>query len=100
MAAPSYAERMKAARADARARRQLEKLEYQRRIELAHEAFRLAKQAVVVDIRARGQKISLLKPSEWPELIAKILLWTVIMPTPQPGRRCFHPNAGVGAPQS
>jgi hypothetical protein len=59
MAAPSYRERMKAARAEARAKRQAEKAEWQRRIELRYEIRKLAMGAVKAGIRARGDKLSL-----------------------------------------
>ena len=46
MATQSYRERMKAARAQARAQRKAEKAEYRRRLELSFEVSRLALEAV------------------------------------------------------
>jgi hypothetical protein len=59
MAAPSYRERMKAARAEARARRDAEKAEWHRRAELRYEIRKLAMDAVKAGIRARGDKVQL-----------------------------------------
>ena len=58
MATQSYRERMKAARAEARAKREAEKAEWHRRIELRYEIRRLAMDAVKAGIRARGDKSS------------------------------------------
>jgi hypothetical protein len=59
MATQSYRERMKAQRAEARAKRKAEKAEWQRQIELRCEVRRLAMDAVKAGIRARGDKLSL-----------------------------------------
>ena len=64
MATPSYRERMKAARAEARAKREAEKAEWLRAIELRCEIRRLAREAVVTCIRANGDKISLYTPAQ------------------------------------
>ena len=59
MATPSYRERMKAARAEARAKRQAEQAEWRRRVELRCEVRRLALNTVKAGIRARGDKLQL-----------------------------------------
>jgi hypothetical protein len=59
LATPSYRERMKAQRAEARAKRDAEKAEWHRRAELRYEVRRLALDAVKAGIRARGDKLSL-----------------------------------------
>jgi hypothetical protein len=59
MATQSYRERMKAARAEARAKREAEKSEWHRRIELRYEIRKLALDAVKAGIRARGDKVQL-----------------------------------------
>ena len=59
MATQSYRERMKAARAEARAKREAEKAEWHRRIELRYEIRKLAMDAVKAGIRARGDKVQL-----------------------------------------
>jgi len=64
MATPSYKERMKAARAEARAKREAEKAAWHRRAELIHEVRHIAREAVVADVRARGDRVSLYKPRE------------------------------------
>ena len=56
MAAPSYRERMKAARAEASALRKAEQAERQRQIELRCEVHRLALAAVKAGIQAKGQR--------------------------------------------
>jgi hypothetical protein len=53
-ATPSYRERMKAQRAEARAKREAEKAEWHRQIELRCEVRRLALNTVKAGIRARG----------------------------------------------
>jgi hypothetical protein len=58
MATPSYRERMKAARAQARAQRKAEKAEWQRRAELIATARMMALDAVKLTIRDRGDKVS------------------------------------------
>ena len=58
-ATQSYRERLKAQRADARAKREAEQAEWHRRIELRCEVRRLAMDAVKAGIRARGDKLSL-----------------------------------------
>jgi hypothetical protein len=57
MATPSYRERMKAQRAEARAKREAEQTEWRRRIELRCELRRLALNATKAAIRARGDKV-------------------------------------------
>jgi hypothetical protein len=57
-ATQSYRERMKAQRAEARAKREAEKAEWQRRVELMATARCLAMKAVKATIRDRGEKIS------------------------------------------
>jgi hypothetical protein len=59
MATPSYRERMKAARAEAGAKREAERAEWHRRIELTVEVRRMALAATKEAIRARGDKVSL-----------------------------------------
>ena len=59
MATPSYRERMKAAMAEASAKRKAEQAARQRQIELRCEVHRLALDAVKAVIRARGDKLSL-----------------------------------------
>ena len=59
MATPSYKERMAAARAAARAQREAEKAEWQRRIELSVEVRRMAMAATKAAIRAREDKLQL-----------------------------------------
>jgi hypothetical protein len=59
MATQSYRERMKAQRAEARAKRQAEQAEWHRRAELRYEIRKLALNAVKAEIRARGDKLSL-----------------------------------------
>ena len=58
MATSSYKERMKAARAEARAKRQAEKAEWLRRAMLMAEVRRLSLEAVKASIRDRGDKVS------------------------------------------
>jgi hypothetical protein len=59
MATPSYRERMKAARAEARAKRLAGQAEWHRQIELRCEVRRLALDAVKAGIRASGDKVQL-----------------------------------------
>jgi hypothetical protein len=59
MASQSYRELMKAQRAEARAKRDAEKAEWRRRLELSCEVRRLALNAVKAGIRARGDKLQL-----------------------------------------
>ena len=59
MATQSYRERLKAQRADARAKREAEQAEWHRRAELRYEIRKLALDAVKAGIRARGDKLSL-----------------------------------------
>ena len=56
MAMPSYRERMKAARAEASAKRKAEQAARQRQIELRCEVRRLALAAVKAGIQAKGQR--------------------------------------------
>jgi hypothetical protein len=58
-ATQSYRERMKAQRAEARAKRDAEKAEWHRRAELRYEIRKLALDAVKAGIRARGDKVQL-----------------------------------------
>jgi hypothetical protein len=58
MATQSYRERMKAARAEARAKGDAEKAEWHRQFELRCEVRRLALNAVKAGIRASGDKLS------------------------------------------
>ena len=58
-ATKSYKERMAAARAEARAKREAEKGEWHRRAELRYEIRKLAMDAVKAGIRARGDKVQL-----------------------------------------
>ena len=58
-ATKSYKERMREARAEARAKREAEKAEWHRRAELRYEIRKLAMDAVKAGIRARGDKLSL-----------------------------------------
>jgi hypothetical protein len=59
MATPSYKERMRAARAEARAKREAQRKTWRRRIELSAEVRRLTLDAVKASIRARGDKVQL-----------------------------------------
>ena len=59
MATSSYKERMKAQRAEARAKRETEKAEWRRRAALGAEVRRLSLEAVKASIRDRGDKVSL-----------------------------------------
>jgi hypothetical protein len=59
MATQSYRERMKAARAEARAKREAEQAEWHLRSELRCEIRKLAMDAVKAGIRAREDKLSL-----------------------------------------
>src|SRR5262249_14653496 len=63
-ATQSYRERMKAARAEARAKREAEKAARQRELELGHEVRRLAREAVLYSIRAAGDKVHNYTPAE------------------------------------
>jgi hypothetical protein len=54
----SYAERMKAARAEARVKREAEKAEWHRRAALMSEVRRLSLEAVKASIRARGDRVT------------------------------------------
>ena len=56
MATPSYRERLKAARAEASAKRKAEQAARQRQIELRCEVHRLALAAVKADIQAKGKR--------------------------------------------
>jgi hypothetical protein len=60
----SYKERMREARAAAGAQRKAEEAEQRRRRELVHEALWLAKQAVIVELRHKGLKVSQFKARE------------------------------------
>ena len=55
----SYKERMRAARAAARAKRQAEKAEWLRQVTLVAEVRRLSLEAVKATIRDRGDKVTL-----------------------------------------
>ena len=59
MATQSYRERLKAQRAETRAKREAEKAEWHRRAELRYEIRKLALDAVKAGIRARGDKVQL-----------------------------------------
>ena len=59
MATQSYRERLKAARAEASVKREAEKAEWHRQIELRCEVRRLALNAVEAGIRAKGDKVQL-----------------------------------------
>jgi hypothetical protein len=58
MATPSYRERMKAARAEARAKREAEKANWLRRAKLIAEVREMSLEAVKASIRDRGDKVS------------------------------------------
>jgi len=64
MATQSYRERMKAARAEGRAKRLAEKAAWQRQIELHVEVRRMSLEAVKAGIRARGDRITLYTPAQ------------------------------------
>jgi hypothetical protein len=64
MATPSYKERMKAARARARAKREAEKAAWQRRAELIATARTMALDAVKLTIRDRGDKVQRYTPAQ------------------------------------
>jgi hypothetical protein len=57
LASQSYKERVRAARAEARAKREAEKTEWHRRIELSVEVRRVALAATKAAIRARGDTL-------------------------------------------
>jgi hypothetical protein len=63
-ATQSYRERMKAQRADARAKRDADKAAWHRRIELHAEVRLIALAAVKATIRDRGDKLSLYSPAQ------------------------------------
>ena len=58
-ATKSYKERMREARAEARAKREAAKAEWHRRTELRYEIRKLALDAVKAGIRTRGDKLSI-----------------------------------------
>jgi hypothetical protein len=58
-ATQSYRERMKAQRAEARAKREAEKAEWQRQVTLMAEIRRMSLEAVKLTIRDRGDKVTL-----------------------------------------
>jgi hypothetical protein len=58
-ATKSYKERMREARAEARAKREAEKAEWHRRAELRYEIRKMALDAVKAGIRASGDKVQL-----------------------------------------
>jgi hypothetical protein len=58
MATPSYRERMKAARAEARAKREAEKAEWLRWVTLRAECRRMSLEAVKADIRGRVERVT------------------------------------------
>jgi hypothetical protein len=60
----SYKERMREARAAARAKREAEKAEWLRRAEIIAEARRMAMEAVKAGIRARGDRVQLYRYGE------------------------------------
>jgi hypothetical protein len=60
----SHRERMKAARAEARAKREAEKAEWHRRARLAAEVRRLSLEAVKASIRDRGDRVTLYTPAQ------------------------------------
>jgi hypothetical protein len=64
MASPSYRERTKAARAEARAQRLAAEAAWQREIELRYEIRKLAREAVLYAIRAAGQRVQNYTPAE------------------------------------
>jgi hypothetical protein len=64
MATPSYRDRMKAARAEARAQRLAHEQAWKRRAGLMCEVRRLALDAVKAGIRARGDKVQHYLPVE------------------------------------
>ena len=63
-ATQSYRERMKAQRAEARGKRDADKAEWHRRIELHVEVRRIAMAAVKATIRDRGDKLSVYSPAQ------------------------------------
>ena len=63
-ATQSYRERMKAQRAEARAKRDADKAEWHRRIELHVEVRRIAMAATKAAIRDKGDKLSLYSPAQ------------------------------------
>ncbi len=64
MATPSYRERMKAARAEARAKREAEKADCLRHVTLVSEVRRMSLEAVKASIRARGDRVTLYTPAQ------------------------------------
>ena len=58
MASPSYKERMKAARAEARAKRLAAEAAWRRRVQVQAEARRLALEATKLAIRDRGDRVT------------------------------------------
>jgi hypothetical protein len=76
---PSYRERMKAAKAEARAQRQTQEIERRQRIELSCELRRLALKRVTDELRRRGDKLSLYSRAQLVAMAnAKISPWLVV----------------------
>ena len=91
MAIPSYRERMKAARAEARAKREAEQAEWHRRAELRYEIRKLALDAVKAGIRARGDKLSLYSHAQLvAQANASIGPWLVEQAKRQIAKRTGH----------
>jgi len=101
MAAQSYKERMKAARAEARAKRQAEKEAWRRQIELMAVVRRLSLQAVKASIRDRGDKVSLYSMAQLrAQADAMIGPWLVVQAKARiAARQTVHtPSRSVNSP--
>jgi hypothetical protein len=106
-ATQSYRERMKAQRAEARAKRDAEKAEWHRRAELRYEIRKLALDAVKAGIRARGDKVQLYSHAQlMAQANAMIGPWLVAQakairrPHPMIGIKitCVRSRSAVAAP--
>ena len=97
MATPSYKERMRAARAEARAKREAEKAEWHRQIELMAVVRRLSLEAVKASIRDRGDKVSLYSMAQLrAQADAMIGPWLVAQAKARIAERTVHiPNRSV-----
>ena len=96
MASQSYRERMKAQRAEARAKREAEQAEWHRRAELRYEIRKLALDAVKAGIRARGDKLSLYSHAQLvAQANAMIGPWLVAQAKRQIAERTGHSSQTV-----
>ena len=90
-ATKSYKERMREARAAARAKREAEQAEWHRRAEPRYEIRKLAMDAVKAGIRARGDKLSLYSHAQlMAQANAMIGPWLVAQAKRQIAERTGH----------